>query len=426
MQSGDAPPPTVTVIVKHIDGSAAALVPVYFQAADSTVIASMETGPAGTATALMPAGGSVTIVDPDPAPSIAVPDHRLYTWTGVKPGDHLIYDTSGDITDFPIVFFQVPFDTAHAGVVAYDIESSCGGFIATPTPTGATFTQQVQLYGCNGVAEVMVTGLDDASHAVSYFYVPTQTITDQATIDYSTQTYTLATTRTFTFTHNDAPNAELDFDDTILSVRGPLFTGYTAATLADPAIATVAMPVAPVGSSDALHVVQHVPNTKRERLIWGPTVDLTIDVSTTRIPDFASAPAFDTATHVLAWTTTTTATPHDVAIAQVYASRSTATWTWDIAGPGANELRFPVIPTDVFDANIVATDTTTILGLAIAKVPNGYDAVRSRVFQFTPTPSGATGAISRNTYALPPPPGFVMMADHASSSFTAPRTRRVR
>ncbi|HEY6036505.1 MAG TPA: hypothetical protein VIV58_19640, partial [Kofleriaceae bacterium] len=164
----------------------------------------------------------------------------------------------------------------------------------------------------------------------------------------------------------------------------------------------------------------------RERVIWGPTVDLTIDYSATRIPDFTSAPVLDTTTHVLGWTASTTATPHDVAIAEVYASRSTATWAWAIAGPGANELRFPVIPTDVFDANIVATDTASVPSLAIAKVPNGYDAIRGRVFQFTPAPSGATGTVSRNTYEPPPPPGFVMMADHAPPAFVVPRTRRVR
>ena len=422
----DAPPATVTVIVKHADGSAAALVPVYFQAADSTMIASVQTGPAGTTSALMPDGGSVTILDPDVAPALGTAGHHLYTWTGVKPGDHLIYDTSGDITDFPIVYFQVPFDTMHAGVTSYDIESSCGGYIATPTTTGATFTQQISLYGCNGIADVMVTGLDDASHAVSYFYVPGQAIVDQATIDFATQTYALATTRTFTLTHNDAPSAELDFDDTITSVRGTLYTAYAAATLADPAIATVAIPVAPIGSSDVLHMVQHTPNTKRERLIWGPTTDLTIDYAATRIPDFASPPAFDPGTHVVAWTATSTATAPDLAVAQVSAARTSDTWVWEIAGPGASQLRFPVVPADAFDPNIAATDTFAVESVAIAKVPNGYDAIRGRVFQFTPAPGGATGAISRNTYEPPPPPGFVMMADHASPSFTSPRSRRVR
>jgi len=422
----DAPSPTVTVIVKHTDGSPAALVPVYFQAADSTVIASMETGPAGTASAPMPDGGSVTILDPDPTPAVGVAGHHLYTWTGVKPGDHLIYDTSGAITDFPIVVFKVPFDTAHAGVVGYDIESSCGGFIAEPTTTGTTFTQQISLYGCNGIADVMVTGLDASSHAVSYFYVANQTIVDQATIDYSTQTYALATTRTFTFTNNDMPSAELDFDDTIVSVRGPLYTGYAAATLADPAIATVAIPVAPLGSSDVLHMVQRVAETKRERVIWGPTVDLTVDYAATRIPDFTSPPAFDPATHVLGWTASTTATAPDAAIAEVYVTRASDTWLWDIAGPSATQLQFPVIPTDAFDANIKATDTTTVDSVALVKVPNGYDAVRGRVFQFTPAPTGATGTISRNTYEPPLPPGFVMMADHAPPPFVISRALRVR
>jgi hypothetical protein len=330
----------------------------------------------------------------------------VFTWLGVKPGDHLIYDTSGDITDFPIVVFKVPFDTAHATVTGYDIESSCGGFIVEPTTTGATFTQQISLYGCNGTADVMVTGLDAASHAVSYFYVPNQAIVDQATIDYSSQTYALATTRTFTITNNDAPTAELDFDDTITSVRGPLYTAYTAATMADPAIATVAIPVAPVGSSDVLHAVQHTPSTERERLIWGPTVDLTIDAAATRLPDFTSAPVLDTGTHVLGWTASTTATTPDVAYARVFASRTSDSWVWAIAGPGATELHLPTVPTDVFDPNIAASDSSSVEQLWIAKVPNGFDAVRGRVFQFTPAPTGATGTITRNTYE-PAPPSFV-------------------
>ncbi|HET9993196.1 MAG TPA: hypothetical protein VFQ65_31890, partial [Kofleriaceae bacterium] len=205
------------------------------------------------------------------------------------------------------------------------------------------------------------------------------------------------------------PAAELDFDDTIMSVRGPLYTAYTAATLADPAVATVAIPVAPPGSSDVLHVTQSTANTQRERLIWGPTVDLTIDYAATRLPDFTSPPALDTGTHVLGWTSSTTATTPDVAFAHVFASRGTDSWVWELAGPGASELHFPALPTDVFDANIAATDTYGIGTLWIAKVPNGYDAVRGRVFQFSPGPIGASGTISRNTYE-PLPPGLVTRA----------------
>src|SRR4051812_646376 len=77
----DAPvvPQPVTVTVTS-GGTPQADVKVYFLANDSSVISNTLTDSAGVASAVMPNGGTVTAVDPYPAPAGGLPSvfHELY------------------------------------------------------------------------------------------------------------------------------------------------------------------------------------------------------------------------------------------------------------------------------------------------------------------------------------------------------------
>ena len=89
----DAPttPQPVTLTVKSA-GAPQANVRVYFVNPDSSLISNTVTDSTGVASALMPNGGYVSAVSPFSAPlptGLPVQNESLYTWAGVKPGDHL-------------------------------------------------------------------------------------------------------------------------------------------------------------------------------------------------------------------------------------------------------------------------------------------------------------------------------------------------
>src|ERR1700733_7288069 len=76
----------VTVAVTAL-GLPAPGLQVYFQDADSTLVANVQTGSDGTARAATPAGGFVTVVQPGSSAT-------LYTYAGVEPDDVLLLDTA--------------------------------------------------------------------------------------------------------------------------------------------------------------------------------------------------------------------------------------------------------------------------------------------------------------------------------------------
>src|SRR5437762_2059952 len=86
----DGPLQPVTLSVTY-NGAPQMNVRVYFQNADSSMVASTTTDATGTATAVMNPGGFVTAVDAIPAGAgvVAGPD-VLNTFAGVKPGDQLV------------------------------------------------------------------------------------------------------------------------------------------------------------------------------------------------------------------------------------------------------------------------------------------------------------------------------------------------
>src|SRR5439155_25427941 len=77
-------------------------------------------------------------------------------------------------------------------------------------------------------------------------------------------------------------------------------------------------------------------------------------------------------------------------------------WNWMVVGPHSGaSLVYPVLPTDVFDFNVAATDSSYSSFLVLGKVPGGYDVVRAIILGGDPTSlvTGPTGSFVYETLA---------------------------
>jgi hypothetical protein len=397
----------VTVTVKN-SGGPGANVEVYFQNADSTLVATSHTDATGVATQVMDAGGFVTLVNPSPIPPPgfggSVNLNTLATWAGVKPGDHLVFDNSFVSTGVNVTV-QLPLDTAD-GAASYSLFSTCTntGTASIPAPSGTgvfTVSQQIFLDGCGGTADVMVVANDIDNQALSSFYVPAQPINDGDTIDYMAKTYTAVTQRAYEFDNNPSTDNSIFISDRFVTSRGQVFTTNTNAAGAA-AMSTLGLPALPAGAMDIIQTDQTVANTERDTVAWGPSAaDYTVDYGASLVGDFTVDPTFDTGTQTLAWTLGA-GKPPAFSVGSISGQRDAATpWSWQIVGPSGTQIALPTLPTDVANFTLMATDTISIDGVATGYAPGGYDAYRPLAFQGPPNPSGASGIAGYNFWQQP-------------------------
>jgi hypothetical protein len=404
----DTPPQALPVLVTAVlpDGTPIPGAKVYFQNADSSVAGATALDASGNARLVMNPGGYATVL----APNVLLGgfgggmQYTVTTWSGVKPGDHLIFSLPGGGGAPTQATITIPLDTAHsAAITKYIIESTCGQTdVQLPSGSGATNASTTFYFASDcTAADMFVVGVDASSQPVSSFFVPAQPVTANEVIDYTAQTYAAAGTRTYTF--NNVTGGSIEVSDNVATGRGTLYTGIGASTpSADPATLTAPYPAQAAGSLDVIFASQLGSLTRRMLAEWGTTGAYTQDWAAHLLPDFATAPSFDTGTHVLSWTTSGGALTPDFAEATVLVFRGAMTWSWQIVAPSGTQIAFPNLPTDVADLNIAATDTYNFASgdaVHIAKVPGGYDAARGSLFVAnSPVFTGATGTAEANTY----------------------------
>lgn len=123
------------------------------------------------------------------------------------------------------------------------------------------------------------------------------------------------------------------------------------------------------------------------------------------LPDF-DTPVVDSTAHTLGWTESATGVTPDFAIASFQAGRERVPpmlnlqWEWNVVAPyGGASIPMPTLPTDIADFAVTASDFTDINGVALGKVPGGYDAVRANLFNVDGIESFATSATGSMTVA---------------------------
>ncbi|MEO8844506.1 MAG: hypothetical protein ABI591_21135 [Kofleriaceae bacterium] len=403
MIDGATNPVTVTVTNS---GGPAADIEVYFQNADSTLVATAHTDANGVASQVMAAGGFVTVVNAyGVQPGLGgITTNDLDTWAGVKPGDHLVFDTSYASTSATVTI-QLPLDTAN-GAASYTVFTTCsnGGTATIPAPSGtgvSTVAQQIFLGGCGGTADVMVVANDIDNQAVSSFYVPAQPINDGDTIDYTAKTYAAVAQRAYELDNNPSTDNSIVLDDRFVTSRGQVYFASSNAAGAT-ATTTLALPALPTGALDVVHTDQQVNSTGRNTVAWGPSAaDYTVDYGASLLGDFSVDPTFDTGTQTLGWTLGAGMAPV-FSVSSISGQRAGASsWSWQIVGPSGTQVALPTLPSDVADFTLMATDTIFIDGVGIGYAPGGYDAFRPIAFQGPPAPTGATGIAAYNLWQPP-------------------------
>ena len=376
----DAPAGAVTITVTK-SGAAASGVTVYFLNADDSVVSATMTDANGVASAVMAAGGSVTVVEPFLAVGRNPPD-ELSTFLGVQPGDHLHLDgaTFGQF----VVTYTGPRST-NTNAVSYSVFSPC--LINGSTNgvnLGSAGSAQLNLNLCGATTDFVEIAYDASGNPLEYMRATGVAVTPNGTVDLTAQTYTAVTPKTYTYTNVPASYRQPQIVQSLATITGSLdyaesFAGSAAAptTRGIPAFS---------GAIDITTTTIFNGQAGVQNFIdWGPVASTyTLDVGARALPDFTAAASYAAATHQVMLNEAAGGVTPDFARLAIDANRPSdfRYWTWVIVAPHATAITLPTLPTTTYDYNIAATDNVTNVDVVIGKVPGGYDAVRARLASF--------------------------------------------
>ena len=376
---------------------------VYFQNADSSLVAKVVTGADGVASATMEPGGFVTAVDPF-ANLNGIPYNELKTFAGVKPGDQL---RLGGGRDSVAVTFTVVLPPDPEGLAAeYELNSTCGSSnFASPGSAGnpggvVTFTN------CGAMADMLVVTRDQAGVPIEWFYAPNVAVAADATVDLSSSTYQAITDATFSYQNVPAAFPGLSMQNTLLTSRGQLYgVGSGGELTAGAATLTAKRPLVP-GTTSAVFTMTATGQaalTAHGVYAWAPiAATVTQDLAGVLLPEYTQAPTVTASTQSLGWTSTGSTQP-DFVIAEVATLREEPAqlWGWEIVAPSSGTtLAFPVLPTEIARFNFQATDEHFVEELINAKVAGGYDAVRAGLLAIDGIDTFITAGSGRLVFAV--------------------------
>ena len=408
---GDRP---VTLTVTSA-GAPVAGAHVYFLNTDNSVMMMAATSAEGTASAVMAAGGSVTILDPFPGQrAVAVGSNELVTFLGIKPGDHLAVTRSARDSVAVVVTATHAIDATR-----YDVVTTCGsGSIASPRGEPASDPSgTVNLEGCHGAADIAVVARSvDPKTGVSTPILgllhADALLTDNGPVNLTGDSYAPLADVTFTYTH--APGTPLEIDHAPLLGHGPLgpftvnITGETE-TIHEPMVSA---------ASSAVTMSVDVDSGTHKVMDWGPSsATYTLDLAGVLLPEMPGPPAFDFATGAVTWTEAAQGAVPDATVLVLEIARSAPArdWTWLVIAPHApGQLALPRLPTDIADWIPVAGDSAFIDHVSSLKLTGGYDALRARTIDF-----GGNDL----TLISGPAGRLVSMISMSSSGIAAPASR---
>jgi len=446
----DSPPPaprTVTVTVT-LAGVAAPGQTVYFQSADSQRTTTVETDVNGDATALVEAGGFVTVIEPEPRIEAVRglaeigPNAHLSTFAGVQPGDHLFVDVPLQDVGTSVTFaINVPDEEQNR---RYDLYSTCGhadigrgteppqdpGELRRRTRRAIAaepVSNQVTLFGCNGVADLLVVSSEvgEGTFPRGWMYRPNVLLANEVTVDFTGEYQSVLDT---SFAYTVSSSLSVNVKRELRTSRGTLYDDNNTNTAfpdGSSAVTSLAMP-----DPEAVVAVTTSLDNPRDGLSqqgvidWGTNEGYELTIDTDRLRAFASSPVLDIDAHALTWTEAAEGATPDFAMGSYFESRFDGEelheWTWRIVGPyvaGATALTYPVLPTTLFDFLPRGGDEPELLTFTTVKAPGGYGAARPRVFTsvrdinrndppvgdlVSPIVAGASGRIVFENMHFPP------------------------
>jgi hypothetical protein len=434
----DASAGKVTIAVT-VNGGPAPGADVYFQNADNSLVAHVQTGSDGQASEVMAAGGYVTLVQPAAPPGgggaglVSPANQNLDTFAGVKPGDVLHIDLGELVAQEPInITVTAPLDPS-ASAVSYLLGSTCNGgtLIALGAGSGSGSGSgglakklqgkapkakprdlpptTVQLDGGCATADMLVISVDANGNELDSFFAPAVAVADGATVAL-TGTYAAVPTQTVTYANvpDGQPAGNTDRAHFVVdSGAVELTQAVDYAATADTQATTFGQPaIAGAVAGLETEFLNTAGQSDQTFAAWGPesTTPISVDYSATRLPDWLSGPTFDVGSQQVQFALTGGGSSSidyvytDIDITRAPGDGGIAEWNWDIVAPGAEAgaVQYPILPTDISAFNPAATDTVTPGFTEIGHVLGGYDAIRFNAIDLEPdteldttTPSGA-------------------------------------
>ena len=377
----DAPWEPVMLTIT-VNGTPQPNIVVHFQNADSSLVATEMTNSTGTASHVMAPGGYVTAIDPYVAPNTY---SRLYTFAGVKPGDHLQLSHKTNAANINMtITLPVQADPA---ITRYVVRSSCTTTASIFASSGSGFqpTGSVEFKANCASADILAASFNSANDVVGYFIVPDQAITANGTLNYASKSYTPPTSRTYTF-NNTTALTTLETTEFVFTAKGPVYVAPTqngnTATLTLPAFN---------GATGLTHASGYslATGALHDFFDWGPlaTTPFTADIGARKLVDVTD-PVFDNATNTLSWTEGAGVAPDadyiDIDVQRTVASNSNFNIDWQMIAPhtGAS-AKFPTLPAGTRDYTPDADDTVNPVYLVLIKAPPvGYDGIRANGLAF--------------------------------------------
>jgi hypothetical protein len=354
--SGSPGPVTMTV---QRDGAPDVGVPVVFQTAAGTVIATVMTDSSGVATAQIPQGGTVTVIQ--------TTSNVLSTYIGVTPPEQLTLVDYSAVQPTQTVDVTAPTDP---GANGYLFNYSCGGPFPYSGPTNLPLA-------CGAAEDVFVRAATTGNYIGAFVALDVPIINHAMSI---TGSYMPMTSQTFTVTNSMTTNvvfgAAIAGSHGLMGYRNgyvPVAGGSGSASTTDGFVAN--------GVNEAVVMRAYIPATSNMfyqmvTSILPSTASFSLDLDSALLPIIASAPSYNFAARKVVWQSSGGAHIPDATFARLAVDRASQVWEWHVAAPYvAGELALPALPVLAFDYNPQPGDSVTI-SLEHARVPGGYAAIR--------------------------------------------------
>jgi hypothetical protein len=416
--SPDSPAPVqpggpVTIEVT-LGGAPQANVEVMFQNADSALVAVVTTDATGTASGDVAPDGFVTVVQPR---SSSGSRDQLTTFARVQPGDALHLDLEPPAPAAAPDTFMLKIN-ADAGQAGHTVQTSCG----EAEGPGLVDPQEVTLFGCDGIADMLVISSDDTGANFRSHFHPDVALEN---VDLSTGIYEAFTPATVSYTGLPPQTFFVGINRRLSTPRGPLLDVFGGAfPAADPAAAQVDIgvpaqigaattlltsstthprilgcgepesPPCPAAMTCDLEIKQCGPIEPGQQVIheWAPVsagVSYSLDIGDAQLAPFATRPVFDSARGIASWTERPGGQDPNYVRVNLAVFRDDIPegrgWDWRLVAPrDGTTIVFPTLPADRegFSFNVIDGDLSTVTKLTTAKLPVGYDdrTVRERAF----------------------------------------------
>ena len=377
---------------------------VVFQNPDGTVI-EQTTDSAGTASATVAAGASVTVIEVDTSTFRGQPvnSYLLRSVEGVQPGDAITIDA---LDPNPFNLRQAFFSVHGANYVTLDVpEIADAAFIwvvplcdvgnGFPAEGANTTSISVEVsLDCTSAA-LWIIAFDASNAAIATIQIDSQSLPSNGTLTI-TQPWSTVSPNVLNLDHLTG----LTFDQLSLNVdRGDgnwLPLPELSIVLADPSQDSVSISIPPIGVDYVTTAEFHDDLGGGE--LWTSIAanieDLSFDIGGTAIPWIDQAQSYDSTSRQLTWTESAGTAPDAVIADSQYIDSNNESIEWTIVAPGdVVNLTVPTLPTLYAGLDVPIGQSNVFSVTLFAALPSlSYDVARtSPMFGFAPLPNASLG-----------------------------------